>query len=113
MEKIKKQPVYTKEFKEEMVRRMLPPESKSPKELAKESGVSKTSLVNWLKKVKAEESIESRNEQIKWIPVNTPDKNKDKTSNPVKVKIGKATIEVEPGFNENFLLELMRVVAKV
>lgn len=47
--KNKYNPNYSKEFKENLVKRMLPPESISPKELSKETGISRTSLNSWLK----------------------------------------------------------------
>lgn len=45
----KYQPKYSGEFKESLIKRMLPPESKCPKELALQSGVSVTSLKKWLR----------------------------------------------------------------
>lgn len=42
-------PNYSQEFKDDLVKRMLPPESISPKELSRETGVSRTSLNTWLK----------------------------------------------------------------
>lgn len=47
--KNKYNPNYTQEFKDSLVKRMLPPESISIKELSKETGVSKTSLTAWFK----------------------------------------------------------------
>lgn len=49
--KNKYNPNYTQEFKDSLVKRMLPPESISPKELSKETGVSQTSLKKWLNNV--------------------------------------------------------------
>lgn len=46
--KNKYNPNYTQTFKDSLVKRMLPPESISPKELSKETGVSQTSLKKWL-----------------------------------------------------------------
>ena len=44
--KSKYNPNYTQEFKDNLVKRMIPPESISPKELSKETGVTQTSLTS-------------------------------------------------------------------
>ena len=49
--KNKYKPNYTQEFKDSLIKKMLPPESISPKELSKEAGVSETALRGWLKNV--------------------------------------------------------------
>jgi transposase-like protein len=114
MSKIKLQPTYSKEFKENIVKRMLPPENISPKDLAKECTVSRTSLNNWLKEAKSIENDKSGKNKIEWVSVNIPNENKDKTiPKPIKVNIGKLTIEVETGFNKSLLLELLKVVAEI
>lgn len=46
--KNKYNPNYSQELKDSLVKRMLPPEGISPKELSKETGVSPTSLRTWL-----------------------------------------------------------------
>jgi len=53
-------PVYTQEFKDNLVKRMLPPEKISAKKLAEETGVSKTSLLTWLKKASPTISSKSK-----------------------------------------------------
>ena len=113
MRNVKQQVTYSKEYKGSLVKRMLPPENISPKELAKESGVSITSLKVWLRKAQRE----TKKEQIKWIPIDVIKENEEKIitkeSEPIKVKIGSATIDVEVGFNKELLLEVMRLVAKI
>lgn len=51
---------YPNEFKESLVKRMLPPESISPTHLAKECGVSKTSLREWLNNAKSGRGAKSK-----------------------------------------------------
>ncbi len=116
MKSTKFQIPYPQEFKDELVERMLPPESIDPKELAIESGVSITSLKNWLKEAESVKSSNIKEQKIKWIPVdviNTPKKEFEEKINPIKVKIGAITIEIESGFNKQLLLDLMRVVTEI
>jgi transposase-like protein len=114
MIKVKSQITYSKEFKENMVQRMMPPENISPKDLAEISGVSRTSLSNWLKEAK---SIEKK--EVEWIPMNIPNEVTDniveatQINESIKVNIGKLSIEVETGFNKDLLLELLKVVDKL
>lgn len=42
---------YTKEEKEKLIARMLPPESISPSKLSDETGISKSTLATWKSKV--------------------------------------------------------------
>lgn len=58
--KSKYNPNYTQEFKDSLVKRMLPPESISPKELSKETGVSQTALSTWLKNASPKISSKSK-----------------------------------------------------
>lgn len=51
---------YPDEFKESLVKRMLPPESISPTRLARECGVSKTSLRKWLNHAKGGNATKSK-----------------------------------------------------
>jgi len=107
------QPPYPQEFKENLVRRMLPPESIDPKKLAIETGVSTTSLNTWLKKYK---ETTNENEKIHdWIPIEV-----DTTENIVRIedssltiKVGSIGIEVKPGFDKNLLTEVLMVVSSL
>lgn len=114
---IKSKKTYTKEFKEKMIKRMLPPENIQPKDLAEESGVSRTALYNWLSEAKSLMNDKSCKTELEWIPVNIQTGgSKDivsEISKSIKVSIGKMVIEVEVGFNNDLLLELLRVVDKI
>lgn len=50
--------IYEKEEKDQLIIRMLPPESCTPTELSKETGISKSTLAAW--KVKALKGIKSK-----------------------------------------------------
>jgi len=67
--KSKYNPNYTQEFKDNLVKRMLPPENISSKELSKETGVSQTSLTSWLKN--ASPSISSKSKSKFQIVIET------------------------------------------
>lgn len=67
--KSKYNPNYAQEFKYNLVKRMLPPESISPRELSKETGVSQTSLNSWLKN--ASPSISSKSKSKFQIVIET------------------------------------------
>ena len=58
--KSKYNPNYAQEFKDSLVKRMLPPESISIKALAKETGVSRTSLKAWINKASPNISSKSK-----------------------------------------------------
>lgn len=45
---------YSKEFKDNIIKQMLPPISKSVKQLHKETGVSEQSLYKWKRKAKTD-----------------------------------------------------------
>jgi transposase-like protein len=113
----KSKKTYSKDFKEKMIKRMLPPENIQPKDLAKESGVSRTALYNWLCDAKSSINNNSCKTELEWIPVNIQSTDsKDivsEMSESIKVNIGKMAIEVEVGFNKDLLLELLRVVDKI
>lgn len=111
VKKTKEQPVYTKEYKKELVKRMLPPENISPKDLAEETGVSRTSLSTWLNN--ADEIIEIKEEETKWISLELKKEEETKKNDPIEIKIGKVRIDVKPGFNSELLLELMRLVNEI
>lgn len=117
MKKSNYQGVYPEEYKEKLVKRMLPPESISPKDLAVESGVSRTSLDTWLKKAKSKEiSTSEKKEEVEWISLNVATEAKEETAReiePIQVKIGQAVIEIKTEFDKELLLEVMRVVAKI
>jgi hypothetical protein len=117
MKKSKYQTVYPKEYREELVKRMLPPESINPKDLEEESGVSITSLKRWLKEANTEENIVPKKEEVEWIPLNcVSNETKEETSKkvePIQVKIGQAIIEIKAEFDRELLLDVMRVVAKI
>lgn len=106
---------YTKDFKEKMIKRMLAPENIHPKDLATESGVSRTDLCNWLREAKS--SMISRKTDLEWIPVNMQYTNNEdivpETSKSIKLSIGKIVIEVETGFNKDLLQELLMVVNQI
>jgi transposase-like protein len=106
---------YTKDFKEKMVKRMLPPENIRPKDLAIEIGVSRTALSNWLNESKS--SINNNKSELEWIPVNIQNAGSEgivsESSKSIKVSIGKIVIEVEAGFNKDLLQELLMVVSKI
>lgn len=51
---------YSNEFKQSMVKRMLPPESIPITKLAKETGVSKSALRSWLNNAKGVSSTKSK-----------------------------------------------------
>lgn len=113
----KSKKTYTNEFKEKMIKRMLPPENITPKDLAEESGVSKSALYNWLSEANSTINNKTCKTELEWIPINiqnTGDKDMvSEISKPIKVNIGKIVIEVEDGFNKDLLLELLRLVDKV
>jgi transposase-like protein len=113
----KSKKTYSKDFKEKMIKRMLPPENILPKDLAEESGVSRTALYNWLCEAKYEINNKSCETELEWIPVNIQNGNGEdralEKSKSIKINIGKMVIEVEIGFNKDLLLELLRVVDKI
>jgi transposase len=58
---------YSKELKDSLVIRMLPPENKSIASLARETGISKSALCTWKKKALENGSITSNNNSTgKW-----------------------------------------------
>jgi transcriptional regulator with XRE-family HTH domain len=111
VKKTKEQLVYTKEYKKSLVKRMLPPENIHPKDLAEETGVSRTSLSTWLKN--ADEIIEINEYKTKWIEIDLKKEEEPIKIDPIEIKIGKVSIDVKPGFNREFLLELMRLVNEI
>lgn len=112
MDQIKTKPVYSEEFKNNIVKRMLPPENINPKDLAKECNVSRTSLNNWLKKAKSGKIDETN--KVEWVSVDITNEVKEKiVSKPIKINIGKVSIEVEIGFNKELLLEVLNVVTEI
>ena len=50
---------YSPEFKEAMLRRMLPPNNESITKIAKEEGLSEQTLRNWREKVKLSRSVDT------------------------------------------------------
>jgi transposase-like protein len=104
---------YTKDFKEKMIKRMLPPENIHPKNLATESGVSRTALYNWLNEAKS--SMSNNKTELEWIPVNVQNAGSEVMVSEIskRINIGKMVIEVEAGFNKDLLLELLKVVDKI
>jgi len=111
VKKTKEQPIYTKEYKKSLVKRMLPPEKIHPKDLAEETGVSRTSLSTWLKNV--DEIIEINEDETKWIEIDLEKEEELTKMDPIEIKIGKVSIDVKPGFNRELLLELMRLVNEI
>jgi len=107
---------YSNDFKEQMVKRMLPPENISPHNLSKISGVSKSALYKWLKKTTPSDYNKSSKNKVEWVSTNFPiefiNNNKPK-SEIIKVNIGRITLEIEDGFNKTLLLDLLRVVDKI
>jgi transposase-like protein len=110
MKQIKARKSYTKEFKEKMVRRMLPPEEITAGHLAKETGVAKSTFRTWLLEAKKEQK--NNTDDIKWIPVNIDNK-KPEVKKSIPINIDGIVIEINEGFNSNLLLEVMKVVKKV
>ena len=47
-------PQYSQEFREACLKKMMPPENRSISEIAKETGVTETTLYNWRKESRSE-----------------------------------------------------------
>lgn len=112
MKQLKKGKSYNKEYKEKMVKRMLPPESITASQLAKETGVAKSTLRLWLLENKKNQKKDK--DEVKWVSVDIEKKRiEEKNKIPINIKIDGIEIEINEGFNSNLLLEVMKVVKNI
>jgi transposase-like protein len=97
---------YNKEYKEKLVKRMLPPEEISANQLSKETGVAKSTLRIWL--LEKEDNQKNNKDDIKWVSVNLDkEKIEEKRNSQININIDGVVIEINKGFDSHLLLEVM------
>lgn len=74
----------------------------------KEQRISRRQLNYWLQKDAAREIEPERTTQ--WLPVKLNNEGLNYNDGSLNIKIGIATIEVKPGFNQKFLLDVLNTV---
>jgi hypothetical protein len=80
----------------------------STKQWAETNNVKLSQLRYWIRKLKSPDNI--KNQSPKWFSVDIGDGAETTTSSSLSVKVGKATIEVKPGFNPSLLKEVVRTL---
>ena len=81
----------------------------SPKDWSEANDVKLSQLRYWIRKFKSADIPD--NKSPRWLSVDISDGTETKnTNNSLSVKVGKATIEVKPGFNPSLFLEVVRTL---
>ena len=76
-------------------------------------GIEKKMFYYWTKKLRQQSEGSSSASTSEWLPVMLSDRLPSGQGSHLFVRIGKATIEIHPGFDRDLLTEAVRVLAAV
>lgn len=102
-------PKFKPELRKEWERRVARFRSSGQTQVAwcKENNLSLRQLGYWIKQIEKTNSVLEK--ETKWVPVFLDD-NSQGLSETLVIRIGDASIEVKPGFNSSFLVDVVRTL---
>lgn len=78
-------------------------------EFCRTNDYSKTKFNYWFRKTENNKII-SQSDELKWVSVKVTEQVINES---LVIRIGSASIEVKPGFNKNFLVDVVETLSKI
>jgi len=85
---------------------------KTQAQWSRDNGIDPKQLSYWIRTFKSKENKSVETKTCRFIPANVIRNNNQKAVG-LSVKIGDATIKIEPGFNKELLLQVVKVLGAI